>query len=485
MNGVFTGLGLVVQGKQDFAGHFRGGGNVQQGEDGGSDIAQFAVSDGVVVGSGADEDAGHGVHGVGGIGGSVFVEHAVGVAVVGEDEGFIALLFSRLQQAPEALVHRFGGFDSGFENARVPHHVRVGVVQADEVGGGGFHGFDDGLRHFVGAHFGLEVVGGHLGGGDEDAAFAGEDLFAPPVEEERNVGVFFGFGDANLGETLPGEHFAESVDKVFRFQQYVHSLERVVVAGHGQIVEVQLLHAEFGEVGLGEGGGELAQAVGSEVEAEHHVAILDGSQGLALRVDVHDGFEELVGFPFVIAPVDGGEQVLGGFALAMHEQVVGQADALPAFVPVHGVIAAHHGSHLCPGIGRGFHDVAQISFSAFGVGVAAIHESMDEDLRDPRATGETTKGNEVLLVGVNAPVRDQPQQVEGFAAFPGEAEGLLQNGVALQFTVFDGFVDAHQLLIHHPTGAEVHVAHFGVAHLTFGQADGFPMGDQLAVGVLL
>ena len=67
----------------------------------------------------------------------------------------------------------------------------------------------------------------------------------------------------------------------------------------------------------------------------------------------------------------------------------------------------------------------------------------------------------------------------------GFVDGGAEHGILLQFTVFDGFVDAGKALIHHTAGAEVHVPHFGVAHLAIGQANGFAGGLNQDIGILL
>ena len=53
-----------------------------------------------------------------------------------------------------------------------------------------------------------------------------------------------------------------------------------------------------------------------------------------------------------------------------------------------------------------------------------------------------------------------------------------------QRAVVDRIVDARQVLRHHPAGADIHVADFGIAHLPVGQADGAAGGLQQGVRAL-
>ena len=48
-----------------------------------------------------------------------------------------------------------------------------------------------------------------------------------------------------------------------------------------------------------------------------------------------------------------------------------------------------------------------------------------------------------------------------------------------------GHIDFHKVLIDHAAGAEVHVAHFGVAHLAVRQADVLAAGLEVAHGIFL
>ena len=80
----------------------------------------------------------------------------------------------------------------------MPNHVAVGEIQTDKVVLTAQKGRRKLLSDFRSAHLRLQVVGGDFGRGDENAVFVGKGLFAAPVEEECDVGVFFRFSDAQL-----------------------------------------------------------------------------------------------------------------------------------------------------------------------------------------------------------------------------------------------------------------------------------------------
>ena len=64
------------------------------------------------------------------------------------------------------------------------------------------------------AHLRLQVVGGDLRAGHQDAVLARVRVLAAAAEEEGDVRVLLGLGDAQLREAVVGEHFAERVAQV-------------------------------------------------------------------------------------------------------------------------------------------------------------------------------------------------------------------------------------------------------------------------------
>jgi len=66
--------------------------------------------------------------------------------------------------------------------------------------------------------------------------------------------------------------------------------------------------------------------------------------------------------------------------------------------------------------------------------------------------------DEVSIVRVNAAVRHQPHEVQRAAARPDAAEQIGDRSVLAERAVSDDAADTLDILVHHPTAAEVHVA---------------------------
>ena len=301
-----------------------------------------------------DDDHGDVVGGVGGVGAVVDgVPHLFAVAVVGGDDEGAAFGEDGVDDFADAGVDDFDGLDGGGEFAGVADHVAVGEVDDVDIviAGGDF--LEDDVADLVGGHFGFEVVGFDVGGGLGHAAvFVGEGGFAVVVEEEGDVGEFFGFGGAELREAQLGEVGAEDFGHFFGFVEDDVDGEAGFVGGHGGEVEVFGLGGSLetavgfgGELGVvvDEGFGDFSGAVAAVVEEEDGVVVGDGA---ALSDD--GGGDEFVAAAGGVGGVGVvvGEGFVGGgvfFAFVFGEKLVGGFDALPAVVAVHGIEAADDG----------------------------------------------------------------------------------------------------------------------------------------------
>ena len=77
----------------------------------------------------------------------------------------------------------------------------------------------------------------------------------------------------------------------------------------------------------------------------------------------------------------------------------------------------------------------------------------------------------MTLLGVDAAVGEQADQVEIAAALLGEVHGGEEGGVSEEGAGGDGGVDASDVHMDDAAGTEVEVAYFTVAHLAVGKAD--------------
>ena len=242
-------------------------------EDAGSHVGQDAILHLRILIRG-HVDEGNGVRGMCRVGRAVGIDGMVGIAVVGGDDGFVAHRLGRFHNLVQTLVDGLhGGLDGGID-ACVTHHVGVGEVHHDPVVLVGLQGLDKFVLHLEGRHLGLQVVGSHLGRGNQDALFARERLLTPAVDEGCDVGIFLGLGDVQLLQSHAGDVFAEGILQVVLGEEDMYAREAVVVGRHAVVLQVgDVRHALLRHVLLREHRGQLLGAVAAEVEEDDHVAL--------------------------------------------------------------------------------------------------------------------------------------------------------------------------------------------------------------------
>jgi hypothetical protein len=110
---------------------------------------------------------------------------------------------------------------------------------------------------------------------------------------------------------------------------------------------------------------------------------------------------------------------------------------------------------------------------------------MDDDPRDACVLGHFQKGEEVLFMAMHAPVGKQSHQMESAVSGDGRLHCRLESFVLEEGSVPDRMVDLGITLIVDPPRADGQMAHLGIAHRAGRQSDGFTMGFQRRVGIVL
>ena len=126
---------------------------------------------------------------------------------------------------------------------------------------------------------------------------------------------------------------------------------------------------------------DLPRSIGSEVEENKGVTILDLTHRLAIGVHDHGRLDELVTLVRCVAGLDrlrGAPRLL---TFAEHVRFVRALGALPAVVAVHGVIAANYRPDPTDSNSRDLlFQLLQICGSAARWGVASVHNRVHHDL---------------------------------------------------------------------------------------------------------
>lgn len=179
-----------------------------------------------------------------------------------------------------------------------------------------------------------------------------------------------------------------------------------------------------GQAGLAcQDAGDLAGAIGAIVEVDDYVVVADEADGCVVRwVHAGKGWDELVGDAVVVELADagGGAVIAASFGIAGDHCVEGWFFLFPATVAVHGIVAAADaGQEADVVLVELAEKVLEVAEAAGGHGVAAVHEGMDEDAGELVFGGHAEEGVEVALVGVDAAVGEESDEVEGSSLLGG------------------------------------------------------------------
>lgn len=123
-------------------------------------------------------------------------------------------------------------FDSSIIVISVVNYIGRGKVVYDKFVFVRFDSFSNFVGNILDRYFGLFVVGGNFGRRNYFMFFIFELFFDIIVEEEGNMGVFFGFGNVVLFDILFGELFGEDVGYILR-RESDREGEFDVVFGYG------------------------------------------------------------------------------------------------------------------------------------------------------------------------------------------------------------------------------------------------------------
>ena len=388
--------------------------------------------------------------------------------MVGGDEGAAAGLQHSGHHLIHSGIHSLNGLDRSIEHAGVADHIAVCEVQDHHIVLAALDALDALGSNLGGAHLGLQVIGGDLRAGDHAAVLALVGSLHAAVEEEGDMSVLLGLGNAQLGLAVLGQVLAQDVLQLNRRISDLAVGHGGVILGHADVVDLLAAAAalEAGEGVVAEDTGHLTGTVGAEVHEDDGVAVLHAA---TLTGDA--GQNELVGLIGSIGCLNGLGSVGSVAALTVDECSVSLLLAVPVVVAVHGVVTAGDAGDLADAqlIQLGL-QVGKEALAGVGVGVAAIGDAVEVDFLCPHLLCHFQHTEPVVSVAVDAAGTHQTHQVDRLAGVDGSLHVLDEDGVLEHLTVADGLGDEGQLLVDDAAGAHIGVTHLRVAHLAVGQA---------------
>jgi len=102
--------------------------------------------------------------------------------------------------------------------------------------------------------------------------------------------------------------------------------------------------------------------------------------------------------------------------------------------------------------------------------------------RHAMAGDDLDQGGDVILVRMHAAGRKKSHDMHRALRRFRLVDQRQQHGTARQAAILDGHINARQVLGDDAARADIHVAHFGIAHLPLGQTDRIAGGGQQGMG---
>ena len=430
-----------------------------------------------------DVDERNRVEGVCRVWSAVRVDGVVGISVVGNDDCLVVVSLGSFDDVVHALVDGNDSLGDGIINTCVTNHVAVCEVHNDEVVLLCVDGSDEFVLHLECAHVRLEVVGRHLWRSHEDAVLTCEWSLATTIEEEGDVSIFLSLGSVQLALAIDRKVFAEGVLHVLLREEDVHACEGCVVRSHAVVLESwDGLHALLLHVLLSEDDGEFLSAVVAVVEEDDYVAFLDAS----IHVGIHDWLHEFVGVLVslgvgVVAALHTFHHVVYQASLALNELVVSHLDAVPTLVAVHGIEASDDAGNVTCRLVAVVLQFLDETLTALWVGVASVHETVNESVLDAVFLGNVEEFVEMNERRVHTTAGSKTHEVDALVVLLCVFVCAHDFRVLQNATVLAGTVDFHEVLIDDASCADVEVTHFGVAHLSVRKTYVLAAGVELRV----
>ena len=338
---------------------------------------------------------------------TVFIQHHIGIAVICRQQDLTVLCQDGVYDLRYALIQGFDGFLCSLYDTCMTNHIGVGKIQDDQIVFICFDGFQNFFCYFISAHFRLQVVCGHLRRRNQDAVFVAVRCFHTTVEEEGYMGVFFCFRNAQLGQPLIRDIFSQRIGHGLRREGKGDVGHLGIVLSHADVAEIFDLFFSFKsiEILIHKCPCDFSGTVRAEIEHDHSIAVVN-----AAVCFINDSWEyEFIVFITAVSLFHCRCTVGSMFPFAARHSVVGFFDTIPAFVTIHGIVAAGYG---CDRTETGFfHVIFQLTNVFFGAArrhVSAVQEAVNIKVFDAFFFRHIDESKQVADMAVDATIRKQP-----------------------------------------------------------------------------
>ena len=398
-------------------------------------------------------------------------------------------LFNNLSGAG---IHGFHGLYRGFHDTGMPYHIRICKVQDHYIVFIFVQCFKQRFRHQGRTHFRLQVVGRDFRRRYQDTVFPGIGLFHAAVKEEGYMSVFFRFRNTQLLQAVLGQHFAQRIFVMLR-RIRGRNVDGRIVLGHADHMHRPGFCRPFKirELFIMQRTGNFPGPVRAEIIEDHAVTLTDTGSRFFSRVSrfvflrYTERHYELIVHTRFIGSLNAFCSGSKNCTVPQNHIAIGFFQTFPAFIPVHGIIAAADRCKTANAffLHKGF-QILHIRNRALGRHIPAVQKSMYINLLQSCRLCHFQQRFQMINVTVNAAVTEQAHQVQRTVLFFCMPQRIQQHLVLKETAFFDGMGNQGQVLINDPARPDVQMPYFRIPNLTSRQPYIFPAGLQLCVGII-
>ena len=225
----------------------------------------------------------------------VFLQHYIGIAMIGGDKQHIATRLGRRLDSPQLHIQRLHGLDHRIKIPRMPHHVSVGEIAPEEAIFPGLHGGNEMIRNLPAFH-GRLLVKGAVVRGDLliGLQLLGDLSAAVSIPEICDMAVLLGLRQGILVDAMGHQQLCKGMRNAGRLHQEPGRNMRIsVILQHpGKLHIMEVPPIKLVKILLVKGPADFQGPIPAEIEQNHTVSRPDGSH--RFPVPGYDEFVEVL-----------------------------------------------------------------------------------------------------------------------------------------------------------------------------------------------
>ena len=366
------------------------------------------------------------------------------------------------------------------------YHVRVCVVDNDQIIFFGFQSFDQAICDFHCTHFRFHVISLYFRGRHQPTIFVGIGFFHTAVKEKCYMSIFFCFSSTQLFQTQRGNIFTQSVIQTLRFECHFFIGDGRVIFCKANVFQIlrHLFSGKTVKIRVAQASGDFSCTVRTEVIEDHCIMVADLTNCLSV-FSYHDSrYDKFICFAVFIGFLDTAHSILCCFASAKYHGVISFLYPFPSFISVHDIETSHDcGNFTHTDFTDFFFQLCSIVCAGSRGCISAIQEYMDKYFFQTIPFCQLQQCIQVCVMAMNTTVRKQTIQMQCGIVLFAMFHSVHQSRIFKEIAIFNGFCDSGQFLIYDTASTDIQVTYFRVPHLSIRQTNGTTAGITLHTGI--